>query len=53
MKSIEPGVPGVQGKTFTLGQVQIKFIAEFKLPHLEQQVVFELHEIQQREGQSS
>jgi hypothetical protein len=53
MKAIEPGVPGVQGQAFTLGQVWIKFIAEFKLPQSEQQALSELHEIQQREGESA
>ena len=32
MKAIEPGVPGLQGQVFTLDQVRIKFIVEFKLP---------------------
>ena len=53
MKIIEPGVPGTQGQVFTLGQVQMRFIAEFKLPQSEQQVMFELREIQQREGESA
>ena len=29
---IEPRVLGIQGQVFTLGQVQTRFIAEFKLP---------------------
>jgi hypothetical protein len=53
MKAIEPGVPGVQGQAFTLDQVRTKFIAEFKLPQSEQQALSELHEIQQREGESA
>jgi hypothetical protein len=50
MKAIEPGL---QGQAFTLGQVCLKFIAEFKLPQSEQQALSELWEIQQREGESS
>jgi hypothetical protein len=49
MKDIEPGL---QGKEFTLGQVHLKFIAEFKLPQSEKQVLSEVQEIQQREGES-
>jgi hypothetical protein len=50
MKAIEPGV---QGQAFTLAQVCLKFIAEFKLPQSEKQALSELREIQQREGESS
>jgi hypothetical protein len=32
MKSIEPGVPGMQGQAFSLAQVRTRFIGEFKLP---------------------
>jgi hypothetical protein len=46
MKAIELGV---QGKYFTLGQVRLKFIAEFKPPQLDKQPLFELQEIQQTE----
>jgi hypothetical protein len=53
MNIIEPGVPGTQGQAFTLGQVRMRFIAEFKLPQSEQQALSELHEIQQREGESA
>jgi hypothetical protein len=53
MNIIEPGVSGMQGQAFTLGQVRMKFIAEFKLPQSEQQALSELREIQQREGESS
>ena len=53
MKTIEPGVPGMQGQVFTLGQVRMRFIVEFKLPQSEQQALSELHEIQQREGKSA
>jgi hypothetical protein len=45
MKIIEPGVPGMQGQAFTLGQVRMRFIAEFKLPQSEQQALSELREI--------
>jgi hypothetical protein len=51
MKAIDPG--GSQGKEFTLGQVQTKFITEFKLPPSEQQALSKLRVIQQREGESS
>ena len=50
MKVIEPGV---QGQAFTLGQVRLKFIAEFKLSQSEQQALSQLREIQQREGEST
>jgi hypothetical protein len=50
MKAIELGL---QGKSFTLGQVRLNFIAEFKLPQSEQQALFELWEIQEREGESA
>jgi hypothetical protein len=50
MKDIEPRV---EGKTFTLGQVRLNFIAEFKLPQSEKQVLCELWEIQKREGESA
>jgi len=50
MKAIEPGM---QGHAFILSQVHLNFIIEFKLPRLEKQVVSELQEIQQREGESS
>jgi hypothetical protein len=50
MKAIEPGL---QGQAFTLGQVRLNFIVEFKLPQSEQQALSELQEIQQREGESS
>jgi hypothetical protein len=50
MKAIELGV---QGQDFTLAQVCLKFIVEFKLPQSEQQALSELQEIQQREGESS
>jgi hypothetical protein len=53
MKTIEPGVSGTQGQAFTLGQVWTRFITEFKLPQSEQQTLSKLHEIQQREGESS
>jgi hypothetical protein len=53
MKIIEPRVTGMQGQAFTLGQVRMRFIAEFKLPQSEQQAMSELHEIQQREGESA
>jgi hypothetical protein len=48
MKAIEPEV---LGQVFTLGQVRLKFIAEFKLPESEKQALSELQEIQQREGE--
>jgi hypothetical protein len=51
MNIIEPGVPGMQGQAFTLGQVRTRFIEEFKLPQLEQQALSELWDIQQREGE--
>jgi len=50
MNSIEPRV---QGQVFTLGQVCLKFIVEFKLPQSDQQDLSELWEIQQREGESA
>jgi hypothetical protein len=50
MKYIEHGL---QGQAFTLGQVHLKFINEFKLPQSEQKALYELQEIQQREGESS
>jgi hypothetical protein len=50
MKDIEPGL---QGQEFTLGQVHLKFIVEFKLPQSKQQALSELREIQQREGESA
>jgi hypothetical protein len=50
MKAIEPGV---QGQDFTLAQVRLKFIVEFKLPQSEKQALSELWEIQQREGESA
>jgi hypothetical protein len=50
MKAIEPGL---QGQVFTLGQVHLKLIVEFKLPQSEQQALSKLSEIQQREGESS
>jgi hypothetical protein len=53
MKTIEPRVLGVQGQVFTLDQVQTNFIEEFKLPQSEQQALSELHEIEQREGESA
>jgi hypothetical protein len=53
MKVIDPGVPGMQGQAFTLDQAHKTFIVEFKLPQSEQQVLSELHEIQQREGEST
>jgi hypothetical protein len=48
MKDIEPGV---QGHAFTLGQVCLKFIVEFKVPHSEKQDISELWGIQKREGE--
>jgi hypothetical protein len=53
MKVIEPGAPGMQGQAFTLDQVWIRFIEEFKLPQLEKQSLSELREIQKREDESS
>jgi len=53
MKIIKPGVPGMQGQAFTLGQVRMRFITEFKLPQSEQQALSKLLEIQQREGESA
>jgi hypothetical protein len=50
MKYIEPGV---QGQAFTLSQVRLKFITEFKLPQSEKQSLSKLWEIQQREGEYS
>jgi hypothetical protein len=50
MKAIESRV---KGQAFTLVQVHLKFIAEFKLPQSEQQALSELQEIQQREGEST
>jgi hypothetical protein len=47
MKDIEPGV---LGKAFTLIQVFLNFIAEFKIPQSEKKYLSELREIQQREG---
>jgi hypothetical protein len=49
MKDIEPRL---LGHTFTLGQVRLKVIIEFKLPQSEQHALSELWEIQQREGES-
>ena len=43
----------MQGQAFTLGQVRTRFITNFKLPQSEQQDLFELREIQQREGEST
>jgi hypothetical protein len=43
----------MQGQSFTLDQVHTRFIAEFNLPRSEQQSLSELHEIQQREGESA
>jgi hypothetical protein len=37
-----------KGNTFTLGQVRIKFIVDFKIPQSEHQALFELCEFQQR-----
>jgi hypothetical protein len=42
----------MQGQEFTLDQVQTNFIVDFKLPQSEQQALSELHEIQQRDGES-
>jgi hypothetical protein len=53
MNVIEQRVLGMQGQAFTLGQVQTNFIEEFKLPQSEQQALFELHEIRQREVESN
>ena len=53
MKVIEPGVPGMQVQAFTLDHVWTRFIAEFNIPHSEQQALSELCEIQQREGEST
>jgi hypothetical protein len=43
MNSIELGM---QGQAFTLAQVHLKFITEFKLPQLKKEYIFELREIQ-------
>jgi hypothetical protein len=40
----------VQGQAFTLDQEPQKCISEFNIPQSEHQALFELHEIQQREG---
>jgi hypothetical protein len=48
MKAIEPRV---QGKEFTLGQVCLKFITEFKLPQSKKHALSELWKIQKREGE--
>jgi hypothetical protein len=53
MKFIKPIFLGMQGQVFTLDHVQPRFIETFKLPHSEQQALSELHEIQQREGESA
>jgi hypothetical protein len=50
MKAIEPRL---QGQAFTLGQVRLKFIVEFKLPQSKKQVISKLWEIQKGEGESS
>jgi hypothetical protein len=50
MKVIEPGL---QGQSFTLVQVQHKFIAEFQLPQSKKQALTELWDIKQRDGEST
>ena len=53
MNFIEPRVPRIQVQAFTLDQVWIRFIAEFKLRQSEQQALSELRRIQKREGEST